>query len=345
MLAALLLLLAAAPIPPAAEGDHVLRDFKFSSGETLPELRIHYRTLGKQQANNAVLILHGTTGSGAQFVTEQFAGVLFGPGQLLDAEKYFIVLPDGIGHGKSSKPSDGLRGRFPRYTYDDMVEAQHRLLREKLGIEHLRLVLGTSMGGMHTWRWGERYPQFMDALMPLASLPVQIAGRNRMMRAMILESIRQDPGWNGGEYKDQPRGLSAAIDVVLLMGSSPLTMQAQAPTRDKADALLHESRQRLRARYDANDVLYAFDASREYDPQPGLGLIQAPLTAVNSADDVINPPELGILEREIQRVPRGKAVVLPITPQTRGHGTHSLPTVWQAHLAELLQRSGRVAAR
>jgi homoserine O-acetyltransferase/O-succinyltransferase len=226
-----------------------------------------------------------------------------------------------------------------------MVEAQYQLLREKLGVEHLRLVLGTSMGGMHTWLWGERYPRFMDALMPLASLPVQIAGRNRMMRSMILDAIRQDPAWSGGEYKDQPGGLMTAIDVVLLMGSSPLTMQAQAPTREKADALLRESQQRLRARYDANDVLYAFDASRDYDPQPKLALIQAPLTAVNSADDVVNPPELGILEREIQRVPRGKAVVLPITSQTRGHGTHSLPALWQAHLAELLQRSGQVAAR
>src|SRR5947209_4584926 len=231
MLLAVLALLAAAPAPAVSEGDHVLPSFTFASGETLPELRIHYRTLGKSNGRNAVLILHGTGGSGTQFLTDAFAGVLFGPGQLLDAEKYFIVLPDGIGHGKSSKPSDGLRAKFPRYTYDDMVEAQYRLLREKLGVEHLRLVLGTSMGGMHSWLWGEQHPAFMDALMPLASLPVQIAGRNRVMRTMIMDAIRSDPAWNGGEYTAQPRqGLVAAIDVLLLMGSAPLPWQAQAPT-------------------------------------------------------------------------------------------------------------------
>src|SRR5947209_2098969 len=219
MLLAVLALLAAAPAPAVSEGDHVLRSFKFASGETLPELRIHYRTLGQSNGRNAVLVLHGTGGSGAQFLTEAFAGVLFGPGQLLDAEKFFIVLPDGIGHGKSSKPSDGLHARFPKYTYDDMIEAQYLLL-QKLGIEHLRLVMGTSMGGMHTWLWGETHPKFMDALMPLASLPVQIAGRNRVMRRMILDSIREDPGYQGGDYKEQPRGLATAVDIVLLMGSA-----------------------------------------------------------------------------------------------------------------------------
>jgi homoserine O-acetyltransferase len=346
MLLAMLALLATAPTPPVTEGDHVLRDFKFASGETLPELRIHYRTLGKHDGHNAVLILHGTGGSGAQFLTDAFAGVLFGSGQLLDAEKYFVVLPDGIGHGRSGKPSDGLRARFPRYTYDDMVEAQYRLLREKLGVTHLRLLLGTSMGGMHTWVWGEQHPAFMDALMPLASLPVQIAGRNRVMRKMILEGIRADPAWKGGNYETPPRqGLVAALDVLFLMGSSPLPWQAQAPSRDAADKLYEEMLQKRLASTDANDMLYAFDASREYDPSPKLEAIEAPLVAVNSADDVINPPELGILEREIQRVRRGKAVVLPITPQTRGHGTHSLPAVWKQHLAELLQRSGQVASR
>jgi homoserine O-acetyltransferase len=346
MLLAALALLAAAPSPAVTESDYVVRNFKFASGETLPELRIHYRTLGKSNGHNAVLILHGTTGSGAQFLSEAFAGVLFGPGQLLDAEKYFIVLPDGIGHGKSSKPSDGLHAKFPHYSYDDMVEAQYRLLREKLGLEHLRLVMGTSMGGMHTWLWGEQHPQFMDALMPLASLPVQIAGRNRVMRKMILDGIRGDPAWKGGEYTEQPRqGLVAAIDVLLLMTSAPLPWQSQAPSRDAADKFYAEALQKRLAQTDANDMLYAFDASRDYDPSPKLESIAAPLVAVNSADDVINPPELGILEREIQRVRRGKAVVLPVSPQTRGHGTHSLPAVWKQHLADLLQRSGQVAAK
>ena len=321
MLALVFALLFAAPVLPVTEGDHVLREFKFASGETLPELRIHYRTLGKFDGRNAVLVLHGTTGSGAQFMSDAFAGVLFGPGQLLDAQKYF-------------------------YGYDDMVEAQYRLLREKLGVNHLRLVLVTSMGGMHTWLWGVQHPKFMDALMPLASLPVQIAGRNRMMRTMIMDAIRGDPAWNGGEYPAQPRqGLVAAIDVLLLMGSAPLPWQAQAPTRDAADKLYAEMLQKRLASADANDMLYAFAASRDYDPSPRLESIEAPLVAVNSADDLINPPELGILEKQIQRVRRGKAVVLPITPETRGHGTHSLPAIWKQHLADLLQRSGQMAAK
>jgi len=332
------LLLAAA----VSDGDHVVRDFRFASGETLAELRIHYRTLGQFNGHNAVLILHGTGGSGAQFLGEQFAGVLFGPGQLLDAEKYFIVLPDGIGHGNSSKPSDGLHARFPHYSYADMVEAQRRILIEKLRVEHLRLVMGTSMGGMHTWMWGELHPQMMDALMPLASLPVRIAGRNRVMRKMILDAIRGDPAWNGGDYQTQPRqGLIAALDVLLLMTSAPVAWQAQAPTPAAADKLYQEMLEKRLAAADANDMLYAFDASREYDPSPGLESIEAPLLAVNSADDTINPPELGILEREIRRVKKGKAVVLPITPQTRGHGTHTLPAIWKEHLAELLRRSQR----
>jgi homoserine O-acetyltransferase len=326
--------------PAALEHDAVLRDFHFSSGETVHELRIHYRTMGKLDGDNAVLLLHGTGGSGAQFMTDQFAGVLFGPGQLLDAEKFFLILPDGIGHGKSSKPSDGLHAKFPRYTYDDMVEAQVRLVQQ-LGAQRLRLVLGTSMGGMHTWVWGEKQPDMVDALMPLASLPVQIAGRNRMMRTMILDAIRDDPMWMGGEYKQQPRGIATAVDFVLLMGTSPLQLQVQAATRDAADQLLHEYRQKLLGRSDANDLLYAYDASRDYDPSPLLGTIQAPLIAVNSADDSINPPELGILEREIAKVPNGKAVVLPITPRTRGHATHSVAEAWKQYLADLLERSRR----
>jgi homoserine O-acetyltransferase/O-succinyltransferase len=346
MLALVFALLFAAPALPVSEGDHVLHNFKFASGDTLPELRIHYRTLGKFDGHNAVLILHGTGGSGAQFMSDAFAGVLFGPGQLLDAQKYFIVLPDGIGHGKSFKPSDGMHARFPRYAYDDMVEAQYRLLREKLGVDHLRLVLGTSMGGMHTWLWGEQHPRFMDALMPLASLPVQIAGRNRVMRAMIIDAIRGDPAWNGGEYTAQPRrALVAAIDVLLLMGSAPLPWQAQAPTRDAADKLYADMLQKRLATADANDMVYAFDASRDYDPSPKLESIEAPLVAVNSADDLINPPELGILEQEIKRVPHGRAVVIPLSDRTVGHGTHTVAAVWKQYLEELLKESAGEGGR
>src|SRR4051812_17813513 len=270
--------------PAPAEGDYVIRDFRFKSGETLPELKLHYTTIGTPvrdqngAVSNAVLVMHGTGGAGNQFLTEQFAGVLFGPGQLLDATKYFIILPDGIGHGKSSKPSDGLHARFPHYTYDDMVAAQHQLLADKLGVNHLRLVMGTSMGGMQTWVWGETYPDFMDALLPLASLPVEIAGRNRMMRRMIMDAIRNDPAWAGGEYKEQPRqGLTAAVNILLMMTSSPLQWQKQAPTRDAADRFYEDRLRAQLARADANDMLYQFDSSREYNPSPGLETIKAPL--------------------------------------------------------------------
>jgi homoserine O-acetyltransferase len=334
--------------PEPVQGDYSIRDFKFRSGETLPELRLHYATLGTPARDaggvvrNAVLVMHGTGGAGNQFLTPQFAGVLFGPGRLLDATKYFIILPDGIGHGRSSKPSDGLHARFPRYTYDDMVRAQYQLLTEKLGVNHLRLVMGTSMGGMQTWVWGETYPDFMDALMPLASLPVEIAGRNRVMRRMILDAIQGDPAWAGGEYKEQPKeGLTAAVNILLLMGSSPLQWQKQAPTRDAADKFYEERLKAQLARTDANDMLYQFAASREYDPSPALEKIKAPLVAVNSADDLINPPELGIMEREIKRVSRGRYVLIPVSDETRGHGTHSLPAIWQHNLAALLEESAR----
>jgi homoserine O-acetyltransferase len=334
-----------APALAVAEADHLLRDVHFASGETLPEVRLHVRTLGTLRRDpsggvaNAVLILHGTTGSGAAFLAPTYGGVLFGPGQLLDATRYFIILPDNVGHGRSSKPSDGLRARFPHYAYRDMVELQYRLLREKLGVDHLRLVMGTSMGGMHSWVWGETHPQFMDAVMPLASLPVAIAGRNRIFRRMAIEAIRTDPEWKQGEYAAPPRGLRTALDILLVMTSAPIAWQAQYPTGEAADRFYAEWMERRFAATDANDFLYAFEASRDYDPSPRLEQISAPLTAVNSADDVINPPELGILEREIRRVPRGKAVVLPATDKTRGHGTHSLPEIWKAHLAELLDRS------
>jgi homoserine O-acetyltransferase len=341
----------AVQVPAAVEADPVLRDVHFASGEVLSEVRLHVRTLGtlrrdsSGRAANAVLVLHGTTGSGAAFLGPAYGGVLFGPGQLLDANRYFIILPDNIGHGRSSKPSDGLHARFPRYVYRDMVELQNRLLREKLGVDHLRLVTGTSMGGMHTWLWGETHPEFMDALLPLASLPVAIAGRNRVLRRMAIEAIRSDPEWKQGEYAAPPGGLHTALDILLLMTSAPIAWQAQYPTGEAADRFYAEWMEKRFAATDANDFLYAFEASRDYDPSPRLEEIMAPLTAVNSADDLVNPPELGILERAIRRVPRGKAVVLPATDATRGHGTHSMPAIWKSHLAELLGRSQKRPSR
>ena len=267
---------------------------------------------------------------------ERFAGNLFGPGQLLDARRFFILLPDAIGHGRSSRPSDGLRMRFPKYTYNDMVRAQHHLLIEHLDINHLRLVMGTSMGGMHTWVWGYTYPDFMDALMPLASLPVEIAGRNRMMRKMIIDSIREDPQWKDGEYTDPPRGLIAAARILMFMVSSPLQWQKAAPTRQAAETFLANRIERYASGLDANDAIYQFDSSRNYNPAPHLEKIKAPLYAINSADDQVNPPELGILEREIKRVRRGRAILIPISDRTAGHGTHSVPEIWGPYLAELL---------
>ena len=330
--------------PAPIEGDFIVKDFKFKSGETLPELKLHYRTIGTATKDsngvvrNAVLIMHGTGGTGAQFLSPQFGNVLFGPGQLLDATKYFIILPDAIGHGGSSKPSDGLHTKFPHYTYDDMVLAQYRVITEKLGVNHLRLVMGTSMGAMHTWVWGETYPDFMDALMPLASAPVEIAGRNRIMRKMIMDAIRNDPAWNNGEYKTQPiQGLTAAENILLLMGSAPLVWHQQGATRDAADKFYEGRVKAGIASTDANNMLYYFNSSREYNPSPQLEKITAPLFAINSADDLINPPELGILEREIKRVKNGRFILLPITPQTRGHGTHTVASIWKDYLAELLK--------
>ncbi len=332
--------------PQPTAGDFVLRDFKFQSGESLPELKMHYVTIGSPAKNkdgvvtNAVLVLHGTGGSHRQFLSERFAGVLFKKGGLLDAEKYFIVIPDNIGHGISGKPSDGLRAKFPHYAYQDMVTAQYRLLTEKLGVNHLRLVIGTSMGGMHSWVWGEMYPDFMDALMPLASLPIEISGRNRFFRRMIIDPIKNDPDWQNGEYKTQPiRGLTTAIYTLVIMGSAPLQMQKQSPTKEAADKAFDDTIKARLATTDANDLLYQVDASRDYNPQPKLETIKAHLLAVNSADDAINPPELGIVEKEIKRVKNGRFVMLPITDETRGHGTHTIPVLWQKYLAELLVAS------
>jgi len=332
----------------AAEGDYTLRDFTFRSGEKLPELRIHYLTMGKPmrdargRTSNAVLILHGTGGSGRQFLAPQFAGVLFAPGAPLDTTKMFLVLPDGIGHGRSSRPSDGLHARFPRYDYDDMVAAQYRLLTDGLKVSHLRLVMGTSMGGMHTWVWGETHPEFMDALMPLACQPVAIAGRNRIWRKMVMDAIRQDPEWQGGDYTAQPKAaLRTALDLLLIAGSAPLRMQLEESTRDSADRYLEAYFKARMPGLDANDLLYQVDASRNYDPEPGLKEIIAPVMFVNSADDFINPPELGIAERDIQKVAHGQFVLLPISEQTRGHGTHTWAALWRPHLEALLKSSAR----
>jgi homoserine O-acetyltransferase/O-succinyltransferase len=337
----------AADYPPPDEGDYTIRDFKFQSGEALPELRLHYRTLGMLQKDsqgkttNAVLIMHGTTGSGAQFIRPEFAGELFGKDQALDATKFFIVLPDGIGHGRSSKPRDGMHAKFPRYGYLDMVEAQYRLLTEGLGVNHARLVMGTSMGGMHSWLWGELHPDFMDALMPLASLPTQISGRNRAWRRIIIEAIRNDPAWNGGEYKTQPPSLRTAAGMLWLMSSNPVLRQKDAPTLAKEDEVLDKFVSDYIKTADANDVLYAVEASHDYDPGPNLEKIRAPLLAINSADDLINPPELGVLERETKRVPRGRAIVIPMSDRTRGHGSHTIATLWKDQLVKLLQETGK----
>jgi homoserine O-acetyltransferase/O-succinyltransferase len=337
----------AADYPAPVEGDYLIRDFKFTSGESLPELRIHYRTLGTPRIDahgvvrNAVLITHGTGGSGAQFLRPEFAGELFGPGQLLDATRYFLVLPDGIGHGKSSRPSDGLRAHFPHYGYTDMVEAQYRLLTERLKVNHARLVMGTSMGGMHTWLWGEQHPAFMDALMPLASLPTQISGRNRVWRHTAIEAIRNDPAWAGGAYRSEPPSLRTAIAMVWLVGSNPVLRQQEAPTLADADRVIDAYVAAAWKDTDANDVLYQLAASSDYDPGPKLGRIEAPLTAVNSADDLVNPPELRILEHEITRVPHGRAVVIPYSERTRGHGSHTVAALWKDELGRLLESAER----
>jgi homoserine O-acetyltransferase len=336
----------ASKIPAPKEGDYITHNFHFKSGETLPELRMHYLTFGTPQRDangrvtNAVLILHGTGGSGRQFLQPQFADVLYGPGEPLDISRYFIILPDNIGHGKSSKPSDGLHAHFPQYDYDDMVAAQHEMLEKGLDVNHLRLVMGTSMGCMHSWVWGETYPDYMDALMPLACLPVQIAGRNRIWRKMTIDGIRSDPEWKDGEYTAEPRSAVEIItDFLLIAGSSPLPMQNSLPTRDAADKYLENYRRRVTPTLDANDFLYAVSASRNYDPSPNLEKISVPVMFVNSADDFINPPELGIAEREIKRVKRGRFIVIPASAETHGHGTHTWAVFWQQYLRQLLQES------
>jgi len=328
------------------QGDFVLKDFHFRSGETM-DVTMHYRVLGRPIKDrrgiveNAVLILHGTGGTGAQFLANSFSLELFEPGQPLDSTRYFLIVPDDLGHGQSSKPSDGLRARFPKYGYLDMVEAEYRLVTEGLGVNHLRLVMGTSMGGMHTWLWGEEHPQMMDALMPLASLPSQISGRNRAWRRVIIDAITNDPHWQGGEYTSQPPSLRIAAQMIYLVSDNPVRRQNASPTLAKADAALDAYVANFVRTNDANNVLYAYRASEDYDPAPTLDQIAAPLLAVNSADDLVNPPELGVLEREIARVPRGRAVIIPLSEKTAGHGTHTLAAVWKSYLEELLKVSSR----
>ncbi|KAI0841352.1 alpha/beta-hydrolase [Hypoxylon sp. FL0890] len=341
--------------PTPKPGDFIITDFTFGTGERLPELHLHYQTLGTlrtttsddgRTTTNAVLIMHGTGGSSENFFNDDFAGQLFNAGQLLDASRYFIILRDGIGHGHSSKPSNtGLRARFPRYTYEDMIRADHQLLTQHLGVAHLRLALGTSMGGMHTWLLGGTYPGVVDALMPLASLPAPITGRNRMWRKMVIDAICADPSYRDGEYAtDKPplAGLTTAASIMLLMVSAPLRLQHQGPTRDAADRWLEEQIAIRVSAMDANDLIYALEASREYDPRPGLSRINVPLVAVNSADDEVNPPELGILEGEMKSRMKeglGKAVVLPISEDTRGHSSHTIAVLWKEYLEELLDKT------
>ncbi len=332
----------AADYPNRKEGDWTAKDFRFHTGEVAPELKIHYTTIG-DPAGEPVLILHGTGQSGTIMLSPPFAGELFGPGQPLDASRYYVILPDAIGHGRSSKPSDGLRAAFPKYDYDDLVEADHRLLTEHLGIRHLRLLLGNSMGGMETWIYAEKHPDFMDVAAPMASLPSAMSGRNWMLRRLIVDSIRGDPDWMGGNYTKQPRSAQfATVFFNLATNGGSQALQRLAPTHEKADALVD---QRLGAPFsvDANDVLFQWDASHDYDPSGGLERIQAVFLAINSADDERNPPELGTLDREIRRVKNGRVLLIPASDQTSGHGTTFSAKWWQKDLGDLLQSTPRRA--
>lgn len=333
--------------PAPVAGDFTIHNFHFHDGESLAEIRLHYLTLGQPQRDdhglvrNAVLILHGTTGSSAQFLRPEFADELYGKGQPLDVARYYLIIPDNLGHGQSSKPSDGLHARFPKYGYGDMIEAQYRLLTEGLKVNHLRLVMGTSMGGMHTWLWGELHPNFMDALMPLASLPTQISGRNRVWRRVIIDGLRDAPDWNHGDYQTQPSGLRIAAEMLYFMGENPVMRVKESPTLNQSDAALDRYVAYALTNLDANDVLYAFAASEDYDPEPDLGKIQAPLLAINSADDLINPPELRVLEHDIKRVKHGRAIVIPYSGRTVGHGSHTKAVLWKKYLVRLLKETER----
>ncbi len=332
----------AADYPAPREGSWVVRDFRFQSGEVLPELRLHYRTIGAP-SGEPVVVLHGTTQSGAALLTPVFAGELFGPGQPLDASRYYIILPDSIGHGKSSKPSDGLRTRFPRYNYEDMVDAHHRLLTEHLGVRRARLVIGNSMGGMQTWIWAQKYPRAMEVAVPMASLPVEMSGRNWMTRRLIIDSIRNDPEWNNGNYSMQPKSAQfAAIFYSIATSGGNQALYKAAPTRERADQLL-DARFKAPFTADANDTLYQWDSSRDYNPSAALERIEAALLAINSADDERNPPELGVLDREIKRVKSGRVLLIPGSAETAGHGTTGQARFWKKELGELLERTPKAA--
>ena len=327
----------AADFPAPQENAWTVRDFKFHTGEVLPELRLHYRTVGAP-TGQPVLVLHGTTQSGAAMLAPTFGGELFGEGQPLDAKRYYIILPDSVGHGKSSKPSDGMRAKFPRYNYDDMVDAQYRLLTEHLGVKKLRLAIGNSMGGMQVWIWAQKYPDFVDVAVPMASLPSEMSGRNWMMRRLIIDSIRSDPEWMNGNYAKQPRSAQfASIFYGIGTNGGNHALFNAAPNRQKADELL-DARMKAPFPADANDVLYQWDSSRDYNPSPGLERIRAKLLAINSADDERNPPELGVLDREIRRVKNGRVLLIPASDKTIGHGTTSRAQFWKKDLEELLRQ-------
>jgi len=336
----------AVPYPEPVHGDFVIRDFRFAGGEVLRELKLHYFTLGTPardgsgRVTNAVLLLHGTSGKGTNFLTDGFAGELFGAGQPLDAGRFYIIVPDNLGHGKSAKPSDGLRAKFPRYGYADMVAAQRRLVTEGLGVQHLRLIVGTSMGGMHAWMWAVSEPDFMDAVLPMVCLPDQIAGRNRMERRLMVDAIRNDPEWNGGDYAKQPQGLVTALRMVVIGAGSVKRYYIEAPTQEATDSLLDRQVQQRLQGADANDFVYAWEASRDYDPGPGLERVRAAVTAVNFEDDERNPPPLGVMERAIKHVARGKYVLVPASERTRGHASFYDVGLWKVYLEELLARSG-----
>jgi len=341
-IAALAFSSSAAEFPAPKEGNFIAKDFKFHTGQVMPELRIHYVTVGAP-TGEPVLMLHGTTGSTASMVTPAFAGELFGPGQPLDASRYYIIIPDAIGTGKSTKPSDGLRAKFPQYNYDDMVDAQYRLVKEGLGIKHLRLVMGNSMGGMQTWMWGVKHPDDMDALVPMASQPTEMSSRNWMLRRLIVDSIRNDPEWNNGNYTKQPRSAQfASVFFGIATSGGTLATYKAAPTRAQADKILDE---RLNSKFplDANDVLYQWASSADYNPSPGLERIQAAVLAINAADDERNPPETGIMDRELKRIKNAKYYLIPASDQTAGHGTTGSAKWFKSQLAEFLQQAPRRA--